>query len=122
MKDTYRRTKRSEDAEVQEVPNTHMIIYRDSDKAVMSSSGESHSQAGCGFDGLNHPQSNRIGQKMNNNPLELNELYGVRHTRPALNPFSKRAVPTGCPTSQRGKLCPLVLEYHILYLQYTCLI
>ncbi|KAG0749288.1 hypothetical protein G6F57_003352 [Rhizopus arrhizus] len=101
LKDTYRRTKRSEDAEVQEVPNTHMIIYRDSDKAVMSSSGESHSQAGCGFDGLNHPQSNRIGQKMNNNPLELNELYGVRHTRPALNPFSKRAVPTGCPTSQR---------------------
>ncbi|KAG1057461.1 hypothetical protein G6F43_000711 [Rhizopus delemar] len=94
LKDTYIRTKRSEDAEVQEKPNTHMIVYRDSDMITKDSS-QSLSQAGCGFDRLNRGMGLKI------EALDMNDFYGIRHTRPVLDVFSKRALPTGCPTAKK---------------------
>lgn len=104
LKDTYIRTKRSEDAEVQEKPNTHMIVYRDSDM-ITKDSNQSLSQAGCGFDRLNR----RMGPKIE--ALDMNDFYGIRHTRPVLDVFSKRALPTGCPTVKKSKF----IEQNIIF-------
>lgn len=99
LKDTYRRTKRSDDADVKEIPNTHMVIYRDSDM-VIKNQPINQSTNGCGFDNLVH--TDRLGQKIDFNPLELNDPYSIRHTRPFVNTLSKRA-PEGCPTAKKSK-------------------
>ena len=95
LKDTYIRTKRSEDAEVQEISNTHMIVYRDSDM-ITKNSNQNLSQARCGFDRLNRGIEPKI------EALEINDFYGIRHTRPVFDTFSKRALPPGCPTSKKS--------------------
>ncbi|KAG1468687.1 hypothetical protein G6F56_003690 [Rhizopus delemar] len=96
LKDTYRRTKRSEDADVQESHDTHMVVYRDSDKASMDTSAIS-SRSECGFDSLNHRNTLIKNQRQKRNPLDIDFNYG--HS--TIGILSKRAPPAGCPTSQK---------------------
>ncbi|CAO3700722.1 unnamed protein product [Rhizopus microsporus] len=74
-----------------------MVIYRDSDM-VIKDQPINQSTNGCGFDNLVH--TNRLGQKIDFNPLELNDPYSIRHTRLFVNTLSKRA-PEGCPTAKK---------------------
>ncbi|CAO3692941.1 unnamed protein product [Rhizopus stolonifer] len=81
LNEIYQLTKRADDAHIQD---THLVIYRDSDKIVRGQ--QEHKQ--CAFDALKQPPK----------PLGLQDLYDKA---PLLDTFSKRALPTGCPTSKK---------------------
>ncbi|KAI9281049.1 Metallo-peptidase family M12B Reprolysin-like-domain-containing protein, partial [Sporodiniella umbellata] len=94
LKDTYRLTKRSEDTDVQDAPDASMVIYRDSDKVLKEGDA---SPSGCGFDHLDHPVRPAKSQIRVKNPFAIDLDYPSSN----LGSLSKRAPPTGCPTSQK---------------------
>lgn len=105
LKDNYRLTKRSDDAELVDQNETHMIMYRDSDTVLKEMISDTHSGGECGFDRLTHVS------KRSYNPLTLdyntnnNNNFAVKNSYHDIfggKTLSKRA-PAGCPTSQRGK-------------------
>lgn len=98
LTENYHLTKRADDVEFTE--DAHMIIYRDSDTILASNFGNEKG-SDCGFDALTHQQ---------NNGLSFREP-GVDSLTALFNPnhhLTKRA-PTGCPTSQRGKIIIFII-------------
>lgn len=115
----YKLSKRSDDVEIQDHPDTHMIIYRDSDTTLERRDTEPGTgDPECGFDRLlfngagNRPHSRKInirighpaarewGVYMPENKLQLG-ILGEPDAH-IVNGLRKRA-PAGCPTTKKSK-------------------
>lgn len=104
LTDNYHLTKRSDDAELSDNSNAHMIMYRDSDTVKKELNPLEKGGGECGFDKLSHLKL----QQRSYNPFEITD-----YTKPAANfgainnnfgkTLAKRA-PAGCPTAKKSKL------------------
>ncbi|KAI9269842.1 Metallo-peptidase family M12-domain-containing protein [Sporodiniella umbellata] len=86
LNDVYQRTKRAED--VNHNPQEPLIIYRDSDKAILRQANT----AQCGSEALHQTKKDS---------LIYENLFNIKQKSSPFDIFSKRALPTGCPTSKK---------------------
>lgn len=120
---TYQRVKRSDDADLHHGYDTenkvHMVVYRDSDTATVQHykrDGSSVQNAGsCGFDTLPYNTHNLHADLQNAfTPPDRSmmmtmpdqqryDIYnGIDHGV-MMGSLTKRAPPTGCPTTKKSK-------------------
>ncbi|KAG0169355.1 hypothetical protein DFQ30_003702 [Apophysomyces sp. BC1015] len=113
-KTNYKLSKRSDDAELTEEDNVHMVVYRDSDTVEVSlAARDAPAARSCGFDNMIHGspnlnQSPRLDTIHPRNFGILASSNGLDGLKPTL---SKRAPPAGCPTTKKTADCTYAKYY-----------
>jgi hypothetical protein len=113
---TYQRVKRSDDADLHHgydtKNNVHMVVYRDSD-TVQHKRDELTTAGSCGFDNLPYnthtlDQHQPVPPSLMAMPAQQRyDIYnGIDHGV-MMGSLTKRAPPTGCPTSKKSKWTPV---------------